>query len=956
MASKRAAEGVPSLLQIFGSPGKGAAAAGAKAGGQAALTPTASKRLRRATDGPALATISPEKAVQQKPEATTVEGDVPSTGKKAQKRVNDKKNKEEERRKAMELLEAYAGKFTGIDEILAATPAPSDAEKTASALAEDAEEHSDSEDVEDVTWSQQRRSLAAAWASPSGEPGATQELSSPDFDVAAAASSPQDLALFTSLVVPLFEAIDQCPKRAVYAIANAVRQIIRREDSEDILTAFLTVLLSDRRVPHRHLSEAVSAAFKLQGLIAGPKLADVALAQRLKQRTLFQRTRVQVADVAAMLEEYAAMAVEAPASRGKMHGTEVPGLVERLKKLVVNSVSEGRETWHLIRVLLGSAGLSWNTVLRGVAHAAVLSPPGGQAPSWANEEARQEAMLKMEDAVFQAYAEDGGRVQRLVKALTSGSLSALEACGPVAGVRVFQMRAESQKDAAAALDRFGAGAVLAEWMLLGERAQVHVMDGGKCIRVFNKKGLRPERDAEASALLVGQLKEIESCILEVVFLKAARKPDGVASEATPGQMMLFDVLEINGLSLTRRPLRERRAKLFAAIKESPLLKFAKGAEIPADKVTVEEVSAELDKALGASSLASVEDKLFTRASGLLLKRLDGPEAVYMAGRRASAWQTLEKPPLKGPEADKKLLETLTPEERKHIPPSEAFHFSVVSGFRTRSVEGITDILRIQRLYNDAGVVPTWYTDTECPEEYRKLGLKVVPSGKLIPSRNRALEDAFAAGKICVQTSDDIGLWQFCNDFTKYTTDEEANAAHKRVEKLNVSPVAAGKFLAAKMRARGEVCKLAGVYPLGNGGRAMRAEPSSSTNFILGDFFAADVSECRFDERLSLKEDYDFTASHLQRYGEAFRSNRLIITAKHETNAGGACDVRDAAGERERYNIGILKEKWPGAIGDHPTRANQIVLRWKSLRKEKDEAVDKDMPDASATSAAADGGA
>merc|ERR1719277_1737025 len=113
---------------------------------------------------------------------------------------------------------------------------------------------------------------------------------------------------------------------------------------------------------------------------------------------------------------------------------------------------------------------------------------------------------------------------------------------------------------------------------------------------------------------------------------------------------------------------------------------------------------------------------------------------------------------------------------------------------------------------------------------------------------------------------------------------------------------------------------------------MRAYASSLGNFILGDFFVAEPTPLRFDERLTLKEDYDFTCSHLERFGEVLRCNRMLITAKHETNAGGACDARDAAGEKERYNIGVLKEKWPGAIKDHPTRANQIVLRWKSLKK------------------------
>ena len=92
-------------------------------------------------------------------------------------------------------------------------------------------------------------------------------------------------------------------------------------------------------------------------------------------------------------------------------------------------------------------------------------------------------------------------------------------------------------------------------------------------------------------------------------------------------------------------------------------------------------------------------------------------------------------------------------------------------FRTRSVEGISDINNIQKLYNNAGVVPTWYVDNECPEEYRQLGLNVAKAGKLIPARNHALRDAVAVGKVCVHTSDDIGSWTFFNDATRYFNDE-----------------------------------------------------------------------------------------------------------------------------------------------------------------------------------------
>merc|ERR1712232_608452 len=87
-------------------------------------------------------------------------------------------------------------------------------------------------------------------------------------------------------------------------------------------------------------------------------------------------------------------------------------------------------------------------------------------------------------------------------------------------------------------------------------------------------------------------------------------------------------------------------------------------------------------------------------------------------------------------------------------------FTVVSGRRTGTKEGIRDIMNIQKMYASVGVSPRWYVGAESLESYRKLGLDAYPGGKLIPSRNMALEDAFKEGKVCVQTSDDISKWEF----------------------------------------------------------------------------------------------------------------------------------------------------------------------------------------------------
>merc|ERR1719321_18655 len=92
---------------------------------------------------------------------------------------------------------------------------------------------------------------------------------------------------------------------------------------------------------------------------------------------------------------------------------------------------------------------------------------------------------------------------------------------------------------------------------------------------------------------------------------------------------------------------------------------------------------------------------------------------------------------------------------------------------------------------------------------------------------------------------------------------------------------------------------------------MGSDEYSTQHFVLGDFFVADKSPCRFDESMTLKEDYDFTCSHISKHGSVLRCNRMVLTVKHYANQGGAVDNRDSAGKKERENIAILQRKWPG---------------------------------------------
>jgi len=290
--------------------------------------------------------------------------------------------------------------------------------------------------------------------------------------------------------------------------------------------------------------------------------------------------------------------------------------------------------------------------------------------------------------------------------------------------------------------------------------------------------------------------------------------------------------------------------------------------------------------------------------------------------------------------DGQFFKLLSPQERKCLPSKDAFHFCVVSARRASSPKGIQDVFMVQQQFLEAGVTPTWYVDEASLKDYRGLGLKAVVGGKLCAARNKALRDASRMGKACVQASDDISAWEYRHGKrASERTDDAQNKAHAFAQRFIVSPVAAARFILAKMRAAPDVQKpqLGGVYMLGSCSRTWAGDEFVRRHFILGDFFVVDKSHVRFDETMTLKEDYDFSCAHIKAHGSVLRCQRMTLVVKHYSNAGGAVDERDKKGQKERMNIAILNKKWPTCFRPNPKRKNEVIMRWKG-------AVDADDDD------------
>jgi len=295
-----------------------------------------------------------------------------------------------------------------------------------------------------------------------------------------------------------------------------------------------------------------------------------------------------------------------------------------------------------------------------------------------------------------------------------------------------------------------------------------------------------------------------------------------------------------------------------------------------------------------------------------------------------------------PDADKVFhRDCLSAAEKKCIAPASEFHFGVVSARRANNESGQFDIMVVEYHFKQVGIQPTWYVDADSLADYKKLGLNAKVGGKLTPARNMILDDAKAKKKVAVEVSDDIGKWVYYDceklDLRGEVDFKKANNALLGTKQHSVSPLAAAQWILAKMRASPDKPKLGGVYPTSNASMVLGSQEFGKHHFILGDFFVAEPSSaCRFDLNMTLKEDYDYTCSHIKEHGSVMRCQRMFLQVKHATNEGGAVAARDSAGEKEKANIQILQTKWPGVFRANGKRkgvaGTEVVMNWNGYGK------------------------
>lgn len=89
-------------------------------------------------------------------------------------------------------------------------------------------------------------------------------------------------------------------------------------------------------------------------------------------------------------------------------------------------------------------------------------------------------------------------------------------------------------------------------------------------------------------------------------------------------------------------------------------------------------------------------------------------------------------------------------------------------------------------------------------------------------------------------------------------------------------------------------------------------PFSTTSVVLGPFSCyLKGNECRYDEKLPLKEDYDMSLQNLNKYRGILRINKYHYSCEQSTNKGGCAAIRNI--EREKEQLNMLIQKWGSRI-------------------------------------------
>ncbi|CCO35623.1 DNA ligase 1 [Rhizoctonia solani AG-1 IB] len=381
--------------------------------------------------------------------------------------------------------------------------------------------------------------------------------------------------------------------------------------------------------------DAIKEELKKEG-----DLGLVAMNSRAMQKTLWKPKPLTLPAVFKSLLEIAQ-------STGHSSQNKKIGIIT---KLLAACLPDHAEAKYIIRSLEGKLRirLAERTVLVALAQASVLAANHKDVEKWTKEDlgAKCDEGVEILKSVFSEIPS----YDIVIPALLTGGMDSLrENCKLTPGIPLKPMLAKPTKAIGEVLDKFENTKFTCEYKYDGERAQVHRLEDGT-VAVFSRNSEdmskkypdlveqlpRCFKESTKSFVLDAEAVAIDKTTKKLLPFQelSKRKRKDVKVEDIQVRVCLFgfDLLYLNGESLLRQTLEERRKLLREHFIEVDCeFAFAKAS----DGETTEEIQIFLEE--------SVKDG----CEGLMVKTLTGDASRYEPSRRSVNWLKLKKDYLAG---------------------------------------------------------------------------------------------------------------------------------------------------------------------------------------------------------------------------------------------------------------------------------------------------------------------
>uniref|UniRef100_A0A3P8NLY1 DNA ligase n=1 Tax=Astatotilapia calliptera TaxID=8154 RepID=A0A3P8NLY1_ASTCA len=374
-------------------------------------------------------------------------------------------------------------------------------------------------------------------------------------------------------------------------------------------------------------------------------LGLVAESSRSNQRMMFQPASLTAGGVFRKLKEIASMSGNSAMNKK----------IDIIKGLFVACrFSEAR---YIVRSLAGKLriGLAEQSVLSALSQAVCLTPPGQGFPPTVidagkgmSAESRRAWIEEKSLILKQTYCEMPNYDVLIPVLLKEGIDQLPNHCKLTPGVPLRPMLAHPTKGVGEVMKKFDEAAFTCEYKYDGERAQIHILEGGE-VRIFSRN---QEDNTSKYPDIISRIPKVKkdsvvSCVLDseavawdhekkqiqpFQVLTTRKRKDVDASEIKVQVCVYaFDLLYLNGESLVRQPLCRRRALLRESF-----------SEVEGEFVFARSIDSDNTDTIAEFLEQSVRDS----CEGLMVKTLE-KDATYEIAKRSHNWLKLKKDYLEG---------------------------------------------------------------------------------------------------------------------------------------------------------------------------------------------------------------------------------------------------------------------------------------------------------------------